>query len=99
MPSALLATESSRRSSTARATWWRREPCWRRLHEPLTGAIIQQMEPWEEHDIQRPHLPSRVSVYEVGPRDGLQNEPETLPVDVRIALVDRLTDAGLPAIE
>jgi hydroxymethylglutaryl-CoA lyase len=57
------------------------------------------MEPWEEHDIQRPHLPSRVSVYEVGPRDGLQNEPETLPVDVRIALVDRLTEAGLPAIE
>jgi isopropylmalate/homocitrate/citramalate synthase len=57
------------------------------------------MEPWEEHDIQRPHLPSRVSVYEVGPRDGLQNEPETLPVDVRIALVDRLTDSGLPAIE
>src|SRR5437899_2422364 len=57
------------------------------------------MEPWEEHDIHRPHLPSRVSVYEVGPRDGLQNEPETLPVDVRIALVDRLTDAGLPAIE
>src|SRR6266851_3050510 len=57
------------------------------------------MEPWEEHDIQRPHLPSRVSVYEVGPRDGLQNEPETLPVDARIALVDRLTEAGLPAIE
>ena len=57
------------------------------------------MEPWEEHDIQRPHLPSRVSIYEVGPRDGLQNEPETLPVDVRVALVDGLTEAGLPAIE
>src|SRR5438552_4476494 len=57
------------------------------------------MEPWEEHDIQRPHLPSRVSVYEVGPRDGLQNEPETLSVDVRVALVDHLTEAGLPAIE
>lgn len=49
--------------------------------------------------IQRPSLPSRVTVYEVGPRDGLQNEPETLPADVRVAFVDRLTDAGLPAIE
>src|SRR5229473_5193740 len=66
--------------------------------ESLQGHNLL-MEPWEEHDIQRPHLPSRVSVYEVGPRDGLQNEPETLPVDVRIALVDGLTDAGLPAIE
>jgi hydroxymethylglutaryl-CoA lyase len=35
----------------------------------------------------------------VGPRDGLQNEPETLPVDARVAFVDQLTDSGLPAIE
>jgi len=54
---------------------------------------------WEEHGIRRPHLPERVSVYEVGPRDGLQNEPETVPVDARVAFIDRLTDAGLPAIE
>jgi isopropylmalate/homocitrate/citramalate synthase len=54
---------------------------------------------WEEHGIRRPHLPERVFVYEVGPRDGLQNEPETVPVDARVAFVDRLTDAGLPAIE
>jgi hydroxymethylglutaryl-CoA lyase len=40
-----------------------------------------------------------VSVYEVGPRDGLQNEAETLPVAVRAEFVDRLTGAGLPAIE
>jgi len=57
------------------------------------------MEPWEEHAIKRPHLPSRVTVYEVGPRDGLQNEKESLPVDVRVAYVDKLTEAGLPAIE
>jgi len=54
---------------------------------------------WEDHAIRRPHLPERVTVYEVGPRDGLQNEKETLPVGVRASFVDRLTDAGLPAIE
>jgi len=57
------------------------------------------MQPWEEHAIRRPVLPDRVTVYEVGPRDGLQNEPETLSAAVRVEFVDRLTDAGLPAIE
>jgi hydroxymethylglutaryl-CoA lyase len=57
------------------------------------------MEPWEEHAIRRPHLPERVTVYEVGPRDGLQNEREILTVEVRVEYVDRLTEAGLPAIE
>jgi hydroxymethylglutaryl-CoA lyase len=57
------------------------------------------MDPWEEHAIRRPHFPERVTVYEVGPRDGLQNEPETLSADVKVDFVDRLTEAGLPAIE
>ena len=57
------------------------------------------MEPWEEHAIRRPHLPERVTVYEVGPRDGLQNEPETLPLEVRAEFIDGLSEAGLPAIE
>jgi len=54
---------------------------------------------WEEHSLRRPHLPDRATVYEVGPRDGLQNEAETLPVAVRAEFIDLLTDAGLPAIE
>src|SRR6202162_2946568 len=60
---------------------------------------MARMEPWEEHAIQRPHLPGHVTVYEVGPRDGLQNEAETLSVEVRAEYVDRLTESGLPAIE
>jgi hydroxymethylglutaryl-CoA lyase len=36
---------------------------------------------------------------EVGPRDGLQNEKAIVPTDVKVGLIDRLTDAGLPAIE
>jgi len=59
------------------------------------------METWEEHAhaIYRPHLPEHVTVYEVGPRDGLQNEAATLSLEARAELVDGLTEAGLPAIE
>ncbi len=57
------------------------------------------MEPWEEHAIRRPHLPEHVTVYEVGPRDGLQNEAESLTLDVRAEFIDSLSEAGLPAIE
>jgi len=41
----------------------------------------------------------RVIVCDVGPRDGLQNEPESLAPAVRAELVDRLAAAGLPRIE
>ena len=44
-------------------------------------------------------LPSKVKIVEVGPRDGLQNEKETIPADVKIELVNRLTQAGFPNIE
>ena len=44
-------------------------------------------------------LPQRVRLVEVGPRDGLQNEKAMVPTDVKVALIDRLTDAGFPAIE
>jgi isopropylmalate/homocitrate/citramalate synthase len=52
-----------------------------------------------EFPFTRPRLPERVTVYEVGPRDGLQNEAERLPVDARVRFVDLLTESGLPAIE
>ncbi len=44
-------------------------------------------------------LPTRVKIVEVGPRDGLQNEPGVVPAEVKIRLIDLLTEAGLPAIE
>jgi hydroxymethylglutaryl-CoA lyase len=44
-------------------------------------------------------LPSKVKIVEVGPRDGLQNEAETIPAAVKIELVDRLTRAGFINIE
>jgi isopropylmalate/homocitrate/citramalate synthase len=57
------------------------------------------MEDGTDLPIHRPELPDRVTVYEVGPRDGLQNEAETLPADVKVGFIDRLTESGLPAIE
>lgn len=44
-------------------------------------------------------LPTRVQIVDVGPRDGLQNEKQIIPVDVKVELVDRLTDAGFSHIE
>lgn len=43
--------------------------------------------------------PTRVKMVEVGPRDGLQNEPEIVPAQIKIGLIDRLSEAGLPVIE
>jgi hydroxymethylglutaryl-CoA lyase len=47
----------------------------------------------------RPGLPARVSVYEVGPRDGLQAENALVPLPVKLELIDRLGEAGLTIIE
>ena len=44
-------------------------------------------------------LPRWVTVVDVGPRDGLQNEPNAVSAAVKIDLVDRLSAAGLPVIE
>ena len=41
----------------------------------------------------------RVRIVEVGPRDGLQNEPGEVPTAVKLELIERLADAGLPAVE
>ena len=44
-------------------------------------------------------LPERARIYEVGPRDGLQNEAAFIPTEDKVALVRALVAAGLPAIE
>lgn len=41
----------------------------------------------------------RVTVVEVGPRDGLQNERGFVPTEAKVAFVEALADAGLPAVE
>ncbi len=44
-------------------------------------------------------LPRKVKIVEVGPRDGLQNEKENVPAEVKIELVDRLSRAGFANVE
>jgi hydroxymethylglutaryl-CoA lyase len=44
-------------------------------------------------------LPDRVTIYEVGPRDGLQNESRQVATHDKLALIDLLSASGLPAIE
>jgi len=46
-----------------------------------------------------PTLPERVTIYEVGPRDGLQNEQALVPTAVKAEFVSRLVRAGLPVVE
>lgn len=43
--------------------------------------------------------PTSVRIVEVGPRDGLQNEPKLLPAAVKIDLINRLSKTGLKTIE
>ncbi|MER6910692.1 hydroxymethylglutaryl-CoA lyase [Streptomyces sp. NPDC000594] len=46
-----------------------------------------------------PGLPTRVTIHEVGPRDGLQNEKAVVPTEVKAEFVHRLADAGLTTVE
>ena len=45
------------------------------------------------------NFPEQVKIVEVGPRDGLQNESVTVPAEIKVQLVEKLADAGLPVIE
>jgi len=46
-----------------------------------------------------PGLPAHVRIYEVGARDGLQNEKSVVPATVKAELIRRLVAAGLPVVE
>jgi len=49
--------------------------------------------------VRDPDLPPRVTIYEVGPRDGLQNESTLVPTPEKAEFVRRLVRAGLPVVE
>ncbi|MEH2545321.1 hydroxymethylglutaryl-CoA lyase [Bradyrhizobium sp. AZCC 2262] len=44
-------------------------------------------------------LPKKIVIAEVGPRDGLQSFPRWIDTDVKVAMIDRLSELGLPVIE
>ncbi len=49
--------------------------------------------------VSRSDLPARVTVWEVGARDGLQNESTVINTATKVEFIDRLSDAGLPIVE
>jgi hydroxymethylglutaryl-CoA lyase len=49
--------------------------------------------------VRRDDLPARVTIWEVGARDGLQNEATVVDTATKVELVDRLAAAGLPVVE
>jgi hydroxymethylglutaryl-CoA lyase len=49
--------------------------------------------------VPEPGLPTKVTIYEVGARDGLQNEKSIVPTEVKADFVRRLLAAGLPIVE
>ncbi len=59
---------------------------------PGAGAVAPRVHRWAG-------LPARVRIWEVGPRDGLQNEPAVIPAAVKAELVTRLVGAGLTTVE
>ena len=44
-------------------------------------------------------LPSKAQIIELGPRDGLQNEKQTVPTEIKVDLIHRLVDAGVTKLE
>ena len=44
-------------------------------------------------------LPSQVTLVEVSPRDGLQNEPQNIPTELKIQFINALSQTGLTVIE
>jgi hydroxymethylglutaryl-CoA lyase len=60
----------------------------------MTSSVVRAPDRWPSAS-----LPSEVVVYEVGPRDGLQNESTPLPVEAKAEFIERLVAAGVRAIE
>ena len=58
-----------------------------------------QPSPSAAADSREAHLPASVSIREVGPRDGFQNEPETISTADKVELINALARTGLPRIE
>ncbi|PSN34393.1 Hydroxymethylglutaryl-CoA lyase [Blattella germanica] len=49
--------------------------------------------------VSRPLFPRQVRIVEVGPRDGLQNEPTVVPTDAKVEFINRLSKSGFKSIE
>jgi hydroxymethylglutaryl-CoA lyase len=71
------------------------------LHRPLkgAGALDAPRLQLKDSPMLFASLPDSVSIYEVSPRDGLQNERATVPLRSKVRLIEALAAAGLKRIE
>jgi hydroxymethylglutaryl-CoA lyase len=60
---------------------------------------IRRLATATDHPQSQQSFDNRVKLIEVGPRDGLQNEKKTIPLETKIELIQRLAKTGLPVIE
>src|SRR5918995_4040795 len=65
----------------------------------MSEPIMKADEPTTPSASRITHHASRVTVYEVGPRDGLQNEKAAVPTEAKIEYIDLLSAAGFPFVE
>src|SRR5438105_3357701 len=72
-----------RQSTSKRATRWPWAPC---LLRWTSSKMLS-------------NYPKQITIYEVGPRDGLQNESARVPTAAKIEYINRLSLTGLPFIE
>jgi hydroxymethylglutaryl-CoA lyase len=72
-------------------------------NEASVPSAVTELRPTPSLGLPAPHpvrgLPNRVTVYEVGARDGLQAERVVVPAEAKVAFVLDLTAAGLPVVE
>lgn len=66
-----------------------RRSCLRRIRDFATAS----------HASSQPSFDNRISIVEVGPRDGLQNEKTAIPLATKISLIERLSKTGVSRIE
>ena len=65
--------------------------------DELTPSLVEQLA--RDYGSGRVKLPAEVTIYEVGPRDGLQNEARQVPTADKIRFIDALVASGIRAIE
>lgn len=64
-----------------------------------SSGLLKKFTKWTVLRTMNEESPTAVKIVEVGPRDGLQNEPVNVPTEIKIDFINKLSDTGLKAIE
>jgi len=84
-----------RRKQVAQLGWSTLRYCW----SGSSNTCVRQFSNGAEPASWSPNLPKSVRIVEVGPRDGLQNEPKRIETAQKLELIRRLAESGLKTVE